>query len=97
MPSRPVARTTTCLRRFSYPTTVVPLDALAMADNPCGTLTLPNCFRSSIFRKHAASETAPKSLIFPGERAGTRTQDILIKSQALYRLSYALPPWERHG
>ncbi len=26
-----------------------------------------------------------------GERAGTRTQDLLIKSQMLYRLSYALP------
>ena len=27
-----------------------------------------------------------------GERAGTRTQDLLIKSQLLYRLSYALEP-----
>ena len=27
----------------------------------------------------------------PGERAGTRTLDPLIKSQMLYRLSYALP------
>src|ERR1041385_4309331 len=27
---------------------------------------------------------------FCGERAGTRTQDLLIKSQLLYRLSYAL-------
>jgi hypothetical protein len=26
-----------------------------------------------------------------GERAGIRTQDLLIKSQLLYRLSYALP------
>ena len=26
-----------------------------------------------------------------GERTGTRTQDLLIKSQLLYRLSYALP------
>ena len=26
-----------------------------------------------------------------GERAGARTQDLLIKSQLLYRLSYALP------
>jgi hypothetical protein len=25
-----------------------------------------------------------------GERAGTRTRDLLIKSQLLYRLSYAL-------
>ncbi len=29
-------------------------------------------------------------LDFIGERAGTRTQDLLIKSQLLYRLSYAL-------
>lgn len=27
-----------------------------------------------------------------GERAGARTQDLLIKSQLLYRLSYALSP-----
>ena len=27
---------------------------------------------------------------FVGERAGTRTRDLLIKSQLLYRLSYAL-------
>ncbi len=26
-----------------------------------------------------------------GERVGVRTQDLLIKSQLLYRLSYALP------
>jgi hypothetical protein len=32
-----------------------------------------------------------KLLISLGERAGTRTQDLLIKSQLLYRLSYALP------
>jgi hypothetical protein len=32
----------------------------------------------------------PKLLFFIGERAGTRTQDLLIKSQLLYRLSYAL-------
>ena len=29
-------------------------------------------------------------LILFGERAGTRTRDLLIKSQLLYRLSYAL-------
>jgi hypothetical protein len=34
-----------------------------------------------------------------GERAGIRTLDLLIKSQLLYRLSYALPkrqglPWK---
>ena len=33
-----------------------------------------------------------KYLILLGERAGTRTQDLLIKSQLLYRLSYALEP-----
>ena len=33
-----------------------------------------------------------KQLIRLGERAGTRTQDPLIKSQMLYRLSYALDP-----
>lgn len=30
-------------------------------------------------------------LILLGERDGTRTHDLLIKSQMLYRLSYALP------
>ena len=36
----------------------------------------------------------PNSLIlqgYDGERGGTRTHDPLIKSQMLYRLSYALP------
>jgi hypothetical protein len=33
---------------------------------------------------------SPKSLILLGERGGTRTHDLLIKSQLLYRLSYAL-------
>jgi hypothetical protein len=28
-----------------------------------------------------------------GERGGTRTLDLLIKSQLLYRLSYALVTW----
>lgn len=32
-----------------------------------------------------------KSLIVLGERAGARTQDPVIKSHVLYRLSYALP------
>ena len=37
-----------------------------------------------------------------GERAGIRTLDLLIKSQLLYRLSYALPrgekrPWKVRG
>jgi hypothetical protein len=31
-----------------------------------------------------------ETLDFVGERAGTRTQDHLIKSQVLYHLSYAL-------
>lgn len=37
---------------------------------------LSNCIQGRTFRD--------------GERAGTRTQDLLIKSQLLYRLSYAL-------
>ena len=36
-----------------------------------------------------------KKLLSAGERAGIRTQDLLIKSQLLYRLSYALQ--ERSG
>jgi hypothetical protein len=35
-------------------------------------------------------EKCEKFLILLGERAGTRTRDLLIKSQLLYRLSYAL-------
>jgi hypothetical protein len=34
-------------------------------------------------------------LIFIGERGGNRTRDLLIKSQMLYRLSYALPKRDR--
>lgn len=33
----------------------------------------------------------PEHPAFLGERAGTRTQDPMIKSHVLYRLSYALP------
>jgi hypothetical protein len=44
-----------------------------------------------------ASVTIPKKfkkyLILLGERDGTRTHDLLIKSQLLYRLSYALVTW----
>lgn len=41
-------------------------------------------------------------IIENGERAGVRTPDLLIKSQLLYRLSYALPrganrPWKCGG
>src|SRR5215211_5945846 len=36
------------------------------------------------------SQDQLQPLEFVGERAGTRTQDLLIKSQMLYRLSYAL-------
>ena len=32
---------------------------------------------------------------FHGESVGVRTRDLLIKSQLLYRLSYALPEAER--
>ena len=34
-----------------------------------------------------------KSLGESGESVGVRTRDLLIKSQLLYRLSYALPRW----
>jgi hypothetical protein len=37
------------------------------------------------------SEICRKLLILLGERAGARTQDPVIKSHVLYRLSYALP------
>lgn len=37
-----------------------------------------------------------KCLILLGERAGARTQDPVIKSHVLYRLSYALP-WPLDG
>ena len=37
-----------------------------------------------------AGRKCKKCLILLGERAGTRTRDLLIKSQLLYRLSYAL-------
>ena len=36
------------------------------------------------------SDDRPAGTDDGGERAGTRTQDLLIKSQLLYRLSYAL-------
>ena len=34
--------------------------------------------------------SAQRGIDFTGERDGTRTHDLLIKSQLLYRLSYAL-------
>ena len=40
------------------------------------------------------SEKNRKPLDFVGERAGARTLDLLIKSQLLYQLSYALPTRE---
>ncbi len=43
------------------------------------------------FDQSATAGVSHNLLIFNGERAGTRTQDPLIKSQMLYRLSYALP------
>ena len=42
--------------------------------------------------KETAPTFASKSLRLFGERGGTRTHDPLIKSQMLYRLSYALLP-----
>ena len=41
-----------------------------------------------VFTKN--SDDRPAGTDDDGERAGTRTQDLLIKSQLLYRLSYAL-------
>ncbi len=35
--------------------------------------------------------SAVQTIDFIGERDGIRTHDLLIKSQMLYRLSYALP------
>jgi hypothetical protein len=46
--------------------------------------------------KKEGSSAGPKRIAevkynnWSGERAGTRTQDLLIKSQLLYHLSYAL-------
>jgi hypothetical protein len=40
-----------------------------------------------------AAKTCFKLLILFGERDGTRTHDLLIKSQLLYHLSYALASW----
>ena len=45
-------------------------------------------WRSSFFWSY---NKTTQMIDFVGERAGTRTQDPLIKSQMLYRLSYALP------
>jgi hypothetical protein len=61
---------------------------LVAASRERATLRFPE--RSEGFAQGICS-----SLIL-GERAGTRTQDPLIKSQMLYRLSYALDPiWRR--
>jgi hypothetical protein len=42
------------------------------------------------YRHDAARGASREERNLIGERAGTRTQDLLIKSQLLYRLSYAL-------
>ena len=54
-----------------------------------GTLSLPMCFpiRCSGKRSRPDRPEVPDNV---GERAGARTRDPLIKSQMLYRLSYAL-------
>lgn len=69
-------------------------------------LIMANNYRAEIFgreRSNRFANTVPtksffgwlicraKSLILLGERAGARTQDPVIKSHVLYRLSYALP------
>ena len=51
---------------------------------------LPKPLPKSIIGERGSLLFSPKSLNLFGERAGTRTQDLLIKSQLLYRLSYAL-------
>ena len=43
-----------------------------------------------VFPRIFGCQITAKQLIRLGERAGTRTQDHLIKSQVLYHLSYAL-------
>jgi hypothetical protein len=60
-------------------------DGIGAADRRCragiGLLFAPaSAFRTILL----------KGCALTGERAGTRTQDLLIKSQLLYRLSYAL-------
>lgn len=58
----------------------------------CGTPTFAPASTHGTFREDDRSE---KTIKFPGkssEGGGTRTHDQLIKSQLLYRLSYALIP-----
>jgi hypothetical protein len=54
------------------------------ADNASADTVQRQCFLGVL-------EICNKLLILLGERAGARTQDPVIKSHVLYRLSYALP------
>ena len=47
-------------------------------------------FARGVLRIGTTSKNSLETPDFVGERAGTRTRDLLIKSQLLYRLSYAL-------
>lgn len=77
-----------------------------MPEERAGLLLMANDYRAEICDRACANRfanTVPtrgffirlilsvKSLILLGERAGARTQDPVIKSHVLYRLSYALP------
>lgn len=60
----------------------------AILDAQAGNRFADTVLTQGLFRRLAFSA---KSLIGLGERAGARTQDPVIKSHVLYRLSYALP------
>ena len=52
---------------------------------------LPVMLPRDEFRAEPLMENIVKVFDFIGERDGIRTHDLLIKSQMLYQLSYALP------
>lgn len=77
-----------------------------MPEERAGLLVMANNHRAEIYDRELGNRFAntlptqrffrwlairAKSLILLGERAGARTQDPVIKSHVLYRLSYALP------
>jgi hypothetical protein len=55
---------------------------------------LPYAYREACARGKEASK-CKQAFDFVGERGGIRTRDLLIKSQMLYQLSYALA--NEHG
>ena len=72
--------------------TVSSVDSVELACDKCASRELSYAFCGhSADTKRRPRRTMRKTVDF-GERAGTRTQDLLIKSQSLYRLSYALAP-----